>query len=84
MTECLLYINKCEKYVECSMYVLIKEVHVVIRTELKTLGTLSFTFCIKKKGFKSRFISWTVSHVFSFLIVNLDKLQRLSGKHSLL
>lgn len=31
------------------MYVLIKEVHVVIRTELKTLGTLLFTFLFKKK-----------------------------------
>lgn len=49
MTECLLYINKCKKYVECSMYVLIKEVHVVIRTELKTLGTLLFTFLFKKR-----------------------------------
>lgn len=49
MTECLLYINKCKKYVECSMHVLIKEVHVVIRTELKTLGTLLFTFLFKKR-----------------------------------
>lgn len=49
MTECLLYINKCKKYVECSMYVLIKEVHVVIRTKSKTLGTLLFTFLFKKR-----------------------------------
>lgn len=52
MTECLLYINKCKKYVECSMYVLIIEVHVVIRTKLKTLGTLLFTFFYLKKRFK--------------------------------
>lgn len=49
MTECLLYINKCKKYVEYSMHVLIKEVHVVIRTKLKTLGTLLFTFLFKKR-----------------------------------
>lgn len=49
MTECLLYINKCKKYVECSMHVLIKEVHVEIRTKLKTLGTLLFTFLFKKR-----------------------------------
>lgn len=49
MTECSLYINKCKKYVECSMHFLIKEVHVVIRTKLKTLGTLLFTFLFKKR-----------------------------------
>lgn len=31
------------------MYVLIKEVHVVIRTKSKTLGTLLFTFLFKKR-----------------------------------
>lgn len=31
------------------MYVLINEVHVVIRTKLKTLGTLLFTFLFKKR-----------------------------------
>lgn len=82
MTECLLYINKCKKYVECSMYVLIKEVHVVIRTELKTLGTLLFTFLFKKRFKVTIHFMDSHSHVFSFRIVNLDKLQRLSGKHS--
>lgn len=46
------------------MYVLIKEVHVVIRTKLKTLGTLLFTFLFKKRFKVTIHFMDSYNHVF--------------------
>lgn len=46
------------------MHVLIKEVHVVIRTKLKTLGTLLFTFLFKKRFKVTIHFMDSHSHVF--------------------
>lgn len=66
MIECLLYINKCKKYVECFMYVLIKEVYVEICIKLKMLGILLFIFLFKKRFKVMIYFMDSYNYVFIF------------------